>query len=79
MASFQVQLRQGQSLQVPGTGQLVVYLRIELPSCAIGQQPSLTLQSGLWGARPQRRQVQCLPLALGLNHRLGLPRLDLRL
>ena len=79
MACFQVELRQGQALQVPGTGQLVVHLRIELPGRAIGQQPGLPLQSGLWGTRPQRRQVECLPLAFGLHHRLGLPRLDLRL
>ena len=79
VACFQVQLGQGQALQVPGSGQQVFHLCFELPGCAIGQQPSLTLQSGLWGTRPQRRQVECLPLAFGLHHRLCLPRLDLRL
>jgi hypothetical protein len=79
VAGFQAQLRQGQALQVPGAGQQVLYLRIELPSRAIGHQPGLALQTGLGRAGPQRGQVQRLPLALGLHHRLFLPGLDLGL
>ena len=66
-------------MQVPGTWQQVLHLRIELPGSAIGQQLGLALQAGLWSTGPQGGQVQRLPLALGLHHRLFLPGLDLRL
>ena len=79
VAGFQAQLCQGQALQVPGAGQQVLHLCIELPSRVIGQQPGLSLQTGLWRTGPKRGQVQRLPLALCLHHRLFLPGLDLGL